>query len=215
MISVGVGVLMFVAWEYWGTGLQTAREQRKLAEQFEQTINRDALSRSPEKIAQPPPWFDPEPGDPVFRIRIPAIDLNDGRGFIVVEGVGQEELAKGPGHYPECSDTFARPLCTSFETTWPGQPGRVVVSGHRTTHLAPFRDTDELREGDAIVAETAWGTFVYRVYAQRSVSPSDSSIVVSIHSGRELVLTTCDPPMSAARRLITFARLEIASGRSA
>ncbi len=204
MISVGVGVLLFVAWVFWGTGLHTAREQRRLSESFE-----SAIRETPDRHSRrgPPASFAPAPGDPVFRIRIPAIDLNDGKGYIVVEGVGDHELERGPGHYPECGAHFDRPLCTPFDAVWPGEEGRVVVSGHRTTHLAPFLHTDELDPGDEIVLETTWGTFRYVVYAQRSVEPDDATIVVPIHDDRQLVLTTCDPPLSAARRLVTFARL--------
>lgn len=83
-----------------------------------------------------------------------------------------------------------------------------MVSGHRTTHLAPFLHTDELETGDEIILRTSWGTFTYVVYDQRSVEPDDSTIVVPVKDDHQLVLTTCDPPLSAARRLITFARLE-------
>lgn len=42
--------------------------------------------------------------------RFPALYLNDGRGYVVVEGVGDDELAKGPGHYPSCDRLFRPPL---------------------------------------------------------------------------------------------------------
>lgn len=204
-LSVGTGVLLFVAWEYWGTGLYTAHEQDRLAEQLDASIERGLAMVVP--VMGPFSDFDPGPGDPVFRIKIPAIDLNDGKGFVVVEGVGEDELARGPGHYPACGGDFGPPLCAPFPAVWPGLEGRTVVSGHRTTHLAPFLDTGELERGDEIVVEAVWGTFTYRVYAQRSVDPGDATIVAEVEGRQELVLTTCDPPLSAARRLITYARL--------
>lgn len=202
-ISLGAGVLMFVAWELWGTGFYTAHHQAILEQR---------LSAEPHFVAPPhaepgpPDDFRPGPGDPVFKILIPKIDLNGGKGYVVVEGVGDAQLALGPGHYPSCRVGFAPPLCTSFPEVWPGEDGRVVVSGHRTTHLAPFLHVDQLAEGDKIVIETRWGRFTYEVTAQRSVLPTDPTIVTQRDSP-ELVLTTCDPPGSAAHRLITFARL--------
>lgn len=204
-ISVGAGVLMFVAWQLWGTGLYTSSQQRTLESE---------LSRLPRFVAHadappgPPASFQPTPGDPVFRIQIPAIELNDGKGYVVVQGVGREQLATGPGHYPSCGNQFKAPLCTQYPEVWPGQAGRVVVSGHRTTHLAPFLHTDQLTKGNEIIVTSQWGNFTYIVYDQRSVDDSDTSIVVPRPGKYELVLTTCDPPGSASRRLITFARLE-------
>jgi sortase A len=142
----------------------------------------------------------------VFRIKIPAIDLSQ----IVVEGVGTEELSKGPGHYPSCRSGFEKPLCTEFMEAWPGQDRRVIVSGHRTTYGAPFWDLDKLEGGDRIVTETKWGTFTYTVTGQRIVKPDARDIVIPGSSG-ELVLTTCNPKFSAAQRLIILAALKNAS----
>lgn len=195
MISLGVGVLLFVAWVLWGTGLYTAQAQKDLAEEFDrQPVVRDA--------GRPPKGYAPGPGAPVFRIRIPKIDIN----YIVVEGVDEESLKLGPGHYPKCRRDFPEPYCTNFPAAWPGTNGRVVVSGHRTTYKAPFFDLDKVETGDKIYIETKWGNFTYEVYDQRIVEPTDPAIVIQKDNVRELVLTTCNPKFSAAQRLITFAR---------
>lgn len=202
LISVGVGVLLFVAWVLYGTGLQTAREQAKMAEQFDAAT---PIQAAP--LGGPPKSFNPGPGDPVFRMKIPKINLNGGKGFMVVEGVDAVSLQRGPGHYPSCRDGFAQPLCTGFPAAWPGEKGRVIVSGHRTTYLQPFFDIDKLSKGDEIFIETRWGDFTYVVYKQQIVAPDDPSIVISRQDTRELVLTTCNPRFSAAQRLITYARM--------
>ena len=201
LISLGVGVLLFVAYVIWGTNLHTAREQDRLAQEFDaQPLIQEG------EAGRPPKDFDPKPGDAVMRIRIPKIDLNDGKGYIVVEGVDEETLKAGPGHYPECRPGFPKPLCTGFPAAWPGEKGRVIVSGHRTTYKAPFFDIDKLDNGDKIFLETKWGNFVYEVYEQRAVAPTDPQIVIQKDNVRELVLTTCNPKFSASERLITFAR---------
>ncbi|MDQ3940155.1 MAG: sortase [Actinomycetota bacterium] len=207
LISTGVGVLLFVLWILYGTGFYTHQQQDRLSDLFD----RQQVLPAKKGNSGPPKGFSPDPGDPVFRIRIPKIDLNDGKGFMVVEGVGDEELALGPGHYPSCRPGFDPSLCTKFPAAWPGEKGRVIVSGHRTTHAQPFYDVNELGKGDKIFIETKWGDFTYVVYDLRIVSPTTQAIVVDKRGTRELVLTTCNPRFSAAERLIVFAEmLEVA-----
>ena len=206
LISVGVGILLFVGWILWGTGLYTARQQERLEEQFARQPTFSAATSPTRDGSGPPTIFRPGSGDPVFRLRIPAIDLSQ----IVVEGVGTEELRKGPGHYPSCRPGFGEPLCTDFKEAWPGQNRRVIVSGHRTTYGAPFWDLDKLERGDGIVTETKWGNFDYTVTTKRIVQPDARDIVIPGSIG-ELVLTTCNPKFSAAQRLIVFAELETGS----
>src|SRR3989337_1004084 len=90
LISVGVGVLLFVAWTLWGTGIYTHRQQRALAVEFDRLLERP-VPPDPE-LGGPPKGFNPGPGEGVFRIRIPKADVD----HVVVEGVGMEELRKGP-----------------------------------------------------------------------------------------------------------------------
>ena len=210
LISLGVGVLLFVLWTLYGTGIYTAKEQNKLSEQwnalpeFHATAPDTSDPTSP--YHGPPKGYAPGPGEPVFRIKIPRIHLNDDKGFMVVEGVDEAALQKGPGHYPACRPGFALPLCTSIEG-WPGEKKRVIVSGHRTTYLHPFLHIDQLREGDPIYVDTKWGDFTYEVTEQKAVPSTDVSIFRSLNEDAELILTTCHPPFSATERLITYARM--------
>jgi sortase A len=203
LMSLGLGVLLFVAWVIWGTNLETARHQDRLAEEFD---NLQPFEVEGDKAGQPPKDYAPRPGEPIFRLMIPKLDLNDGKGYIVVEGVDEESLKLGPGHYPKCRPDFAKPLCTEFPAAWPGTKGRVILSGHRTTYKAPFFDVDKLSNGDKLILETKWGRFTYEVYDQRVVVPTDPAIIVKKDNVKELVLTTCNPKFSASQRLITFAR---------
>ena len=133
-------------------------------------------------------------GDPLGRISIPRID----KRFVFVAGTGLESLKKGPGHYAG---------------TWlPGQKGTIGIAGHRTTYLAPFRHLDRMRMRDKIVLKMPYGRFTYKVESTQVVSPSRTSVLRYV--GRErLVLTTCTPLHSAARRLIVMARLTGATPR--
>jgi sortase A len=199
LISVGCGVLLFVVWTLWGTGLITARHQSALEEAW---AHEPAIELADSDNVKVPESFQPKAGEGVFRLKIPKIEFND----IVVEGVNREDLYKGPGHYPSCRPGFPRPLCTDFEEMWPGENGRVIVSGHRTTYGAPFFDLDKLRPGDEIEAETRWGDFTYEVTKLEVVD--DTSLAIAIQNDvAEIVLTTCNPKFSADQRLIVYASL--------
>lgn len=127
-------------------------------------------------------------GEAIGRLRIPRIGLN----IVVVQGTTESALQKGPGHYPE--------------TPIPGLGGTTGIAGHRTTYLAPFRDIDKLRVGDAITIEMPYADFSYRVEKIKIVDPSDVQIVHEVGHER-VVLTACHPIYSAAQRYAVFARL--------
>jgi sortase A len=127
-------------------------------------------------------------GDAVARIRIPAI----GAKYVVVKGTDAGDLRKGPGFYPQ--------------TPFPGTNGTTAIAGHRTTYMAPFRNLDDLDAGDEIVVEMPYGKFTYKVERTRIVSPDALWVIQRVGYAR-LVLSACHPLYSAAKRIVTFARL--------
>jgi sortase A len=206
MISVGMGILLFVVWTLWGTGLLAQRDQTRLAAEFERLPPLPVSAKREGRPSGPPEGFRPAAGEPVFRLRIPAIGLD----HIVVEGVAEEQLELGPGHYPSCRKGFERPLCTEAGEVWPGERGRVIVSGHRTTYGAPFWALDQLERGDAIETQTKWGAFTYRVSGKEIVPPDSRDIANPRGTkGYEIVFTTCNPRFSAAERLIVYAEMQL------
>lgn len=206
LISVGVGILLFVVWTLYGTGLYTARQQDQLAQEFDRlpVFERTTPEGDPAP-AVPPPSYDPGPGAPVFRMSLPTIE---DKPMMVVEGVDTDELKLGPGHYPSCRPGFEKPLCTEWDEIFPGEKGRVIVSGHRTTYGQPFWALDRMERGDPIEIETQWGDFTYEVTG-KEVVPADSRQIVVESDKYELVLTTCNPKFSAAERLIVYAELDM------
>jgi sortase A len=130
-----------------------------------------------------------ETGQGIGRIEIPAIGLDT----VFVEGTDTSTLQKGPGRYPE--------------TAFPGQGRTIGIPGHRTTYLAPFREINEVADGDEIVLEMPYGTFTYTVEKHEIVEPSQVEIVDDVGYER-LVLTACHPLYSAAQRWAVFAKLD-------
>jgi sortase A len=203
LATTGVLLLADVAvtllWQEPVSALFAARSQDELEDQLDATSRRFEQASQPARAGQPRRRLTParaarayearlRTGRAFGRIEMPTLD----RSFVMAEGTNAATLRKAPGHYPS--------------TDLPGQRGTVAVAGHRTTYGAPFADLDELRRGEPIVVEMPYGRFMYRVEVNRIVEPT--AWWVTRTSGHErLVLTTCHPPFSAAKRLVVFARL--------
>jgi sortase A len=197
LITAGVLVLLFVVYQLWGTGIQEARAQDSLEDQFAEVLQNagsdlpgtDATTPSttaPPVTTAPPPA--PPDGDAAAHIAIPKIGLDK----IVVEGVSVADLKRGPGHYP------GSPM--------PGQPGNAAIAGHRTTYGAPFNRIDELNPGDEILVTTLQGAFRYEVFDQQIVTP-DQVEVLNDYGDNRLTLTACNPKYSARQRIVVIAKL--------
>lgn len=196
LIWAGAIVLLFVAYQLWGTNLAEARAQSSLEDDFAELLATTTTTTSPPTTAPAttttttttPPPPPPADGEAVAHIVIPRIGVDK----IVVEGVSRDDLKKGPGHYPQ--------------TPLPGQPGNAAIAGHRTTYGAPFHRIDELEPGDEIQITTLQGSFTYEVSGQQIVSPSQVEVVNDQGDDR-LTLTSCHPKYSAAQRIIVTAML--------
>jgi sortase A len=199
LIGAGVLILLFTAYQIWGTALLEARTQSALRTTLQSETNnqeiRHALAEASalDKLPTGPPVTasttgDPAEGDPIGDIRIPVIGINQ----VFVEGTNTDDLRKGPGHY--------------IGTPLPGQAGNAAIAGHRTTYGHPFYNLDGVQKGDPIVITTLQGIFVYDAIGSQVVSPTDTSVVDNTLSNL-LTLTTCNPRFSASTRLIVHAQL--------
>jgi sortase A len=207
LVTVGLLILLFVAYQLWGTGIFTARAQSDLRRKFHTEIQDNPTvastsSTAPTKTTKKGATTTVSPstapkvvavlndGDPVGQIRIPRIGVN----LIFVQGTARDDLSKGPGHYP------ASPL--------PGQLGNAAIAGHRTTHGKPFYNLNELKPGDDIFIDTMYGHYDYRVTSQQIVAPTDVAVVGPTPDA-QLTLTTCNPRYSARQRLVIHAKLYV------
>ena len=199
LIGGGVVLLLFTAYQIWGTSIQESHTQSGLRTQLQQETNseeiRHALAEESalDKLPTGPPvaapqTSDPAEGEPIGDIRIPVIGINQ----VVVEGINTPDLRKGPGHY--------------IGTPLPGETGNAAIAGHRTTYGHPFYNLDSVKVGDPIVLTTLQGIFVYDTTKSFVVSPSDTSVIKNVFADM-LTLTTCNPRFSASTRLIVQAEL--------
>ncbi len=204
-MTLGLLILLFVAYQLWGTGILTARAQHELKNDFAKaqqayaagqttstTVRHPSstVPRSTSTTTQPVRPAPPVPaeGEPEGLISIPRIGIN----MAFVEGVSRDDLKKGPGHYPD--------------TPMPGTLGNAAIAGHRTTFLHPFYDVDKLKPGDDIVIETLAGKFTYKMTQQLIVRPTDVHVVDNTPDA-QLTLTSCNPKFSAEERIVIKARL--------
>jgi sortase A len=201
LIAAGVLILLFVAYQLWGTGLREAQAQNRLENQFEERLREVEVEVDEPPVGEtttttaPPPR--PEIGSAAANIVIERIGVNK----IVVEGFSLANLKDGPGHHPD--------------TPMPGQPGNVAIAGHRTTYGAPFNRIDELMPGDPIVITTLQGTFRYEVMDEegdgngnRIVRPSEVEVLEDKGDNR-VTLIACHPKYSARQRIVVTGRLVV------
>lgn len=206
LMTAGTLILLFVAYQLWGTGLQEAKSQKGLTSDFNEALADVATSTTTtipttttlpgqppdttvKPVVQEPVYPLPNIGDPVAQIRIPKIGITR----TVVEGTDVHQLARGPAHYP------ATPL--------PGQKGNVAIAGHRTTYGQPFHNVDKLEPGDQIFLKTLQGDFVYIVSGTEIVKPSQVEVLEDKGDNR-LTLTACHPKYSLKERIVITAMLE-------
>jgi len=110
-------------------------------------------------------------GVSIGEIQIPRLGL----AAMVVQGDSAAILQRAVGHLAD--------------TALPGEPGNVVLAGHRDTFFRPLK---RVRAGDAITLKTRNGDFEYLVESTAVVRPSDLQVIQPTN-GRTLTLITCFP----------------------
>ena len=196
-IGMGSFVLYFLVYQLVGTNAVTSRGQSDLRNELQRewaaapaAPKKDSKKVEPRRVAR---------GKALAVIDIPKIQLDN---KVVVEGVGREELRKGPGHVPS--------------TVLPGQDGTFGVSGHRTTYGAPFYRLNELTKGDTITVVSREAIYTSTVTRTAIVRPTDVQVLDNVKGpdGKPkatITLTTCHPRYSARQRLIVFGDLSFTS----
>lgn len=200
-ITVGLVLLLFVAYQLVWTNVEAGRAQNQVAD----TI-RDQWQRPAGGTGAAVDMGNLDFGEGFAFMRIPR--LGSDYSVPVVEGVQLDDLARGVGHYRR--------------TAGPGEVGNFSVAGHRATNGEPFARLDRMRKGDVVVTETRDAWFTYVVDRTLIVLPTDTWVIDPVPGkpGAEptealLTLTTCNPRWASTERLIVFAHLEAERPKSA
>ena len=202
VVLVACGLLGYSLWETRISGWVAEREQANLRVEFKQVAVTSSTATNPPRVRQgaslPRAGTTPQErvipvlpatGKLVGQLQITAIDLD----WMVVAGTDSATLKKGPGAW--------------LSGAFPGAPGNATLAAHRTTYGGPFRRLGDLQQGDTIIFTSPTGSrseFVIR--GMGVVSPKDVYVTRDV-PGVRLTLLTCDPPGTAARRLVIQAEL--------
>jgi sortase A len=199
LVSVGLALLGYVAWEFWGTGWVSHRHR---------AVAMGEIHRA---------WAEPQTRSEEVKTRfgkagaiveIPAF----GRHYAVpvLEGTDSDILAVGYGHFTG--------------TAGPGRIGNYVLAAHRVTHGEPLRRMPELKAGDVVRILTRQRTYTYRLISGGAdlIVPMTASWVTTPvphnpsggieppqRTGQRLItLTTCAELFHTDNRMIAFGVLE-------
>ncbi|MFF9339163.1 class E sortase [Streptomyces sp. NPDC014773] len=192
-ITLGVVMLLFVAYQLWWTNVLAGQETNQAKEKIEDTWAKG--ESKPDVFA---------PGEGFAIMYIPKLDVV----VPVAEGISKPKvLDKGMvGHYGEGKLKTAMPA---------DKQGNFAVAGHRNTHGEPFRYINRLKPGDPIVVETQDAYYTYEMASiLPQTEPSNISVIDPVPKGsgftgpgRYITLTTCTPEFTSTYRMIVWGKL--------
>lgn len=136
--------------------------------------------------------YAPEAVVEIGTVEIPKIGVTQR----LMHGVTLRNIDVGPSHWPG--------------SAMPGEPGNMVVAGHRVTHGRPFRNLDQLAAGDEVVVTANGRRATYRVAHSFVVTPDRTDIANPTQTPM-LTMFACHPPGSARQRYVVRADLVTSS----
>jgi sortase A len=218
LITAGVVVLLYLGWQLWWNDAVVANQQTTQAGELRESWATPSATAAPTPVGTDPA-APVNYGDPVVA-PVASIDASfanlyiprygDGWVRTIAEGVDPAKvLDEGSiGHYPG--------------TAMPGEVGNFAVAAHRSAYGGGMHLIDELQLGDAIYIETADGWYTYRFRNLEYVQPSDVDVIDPVPwatdvapTDRLITLTSCNPLLSTAERIIAYGVFESWQPRSA
>lgn len=204
LILAGLGLLGYVAWQFWGTNWVSKRDQREITSELQQNWQAGNGTK---------PKFVPK-GQASALIRIPKF----GKKYVVpvLEGVTEDILAKGYGHFQSGG-------VGGQKVAYPGDIGNYAIAAHRVTHGEPLRHMPDLRPGDKVIVETADATYTYELDTNPNAlvipftgvwvldplphNPNGGPEPKQVQGQRLITLTTCSEIFHTDNRMIAFGHL--------
>ncbi|MGM1018886.1 MAG: class E sortase [Actinomycetota bacterium] len=204
LLTAGVVVLLFVAWQMWiGDIIIAAEKNEEGSALTSEWADMPAPELPPligegeEKIWEPPILDHPAEGEKFATMLIPR--FGEDYNFPVAGGTSRAITLDpiGIGVYDQ--------------SKMPGEVGNFSVAGHRTTWGKPFNQIDRLQLNDPIVVETPEGWYTYRFRTLEYVTPTEVDVLRDVpqmpeaQTGeRYITLTACSPLYSLAERIVAY-----------
>lgn len=211
LITAGVVVLLFLVWQVWINNAVLASEQQALTNELQkewQSETSPTAAPDDSDFGAPPSFAGVPEGSTFATVYIPRLGSTSGR--VAINSVDlPSALNHGYyGHYPQ--------------TQWPGQAGNFALAVHRTNWGSPFGDSDKMQSGDKIYVETKEGYYTYVFRNYEYVLPTSVSVILptpgknAVTQGQSIItITTCNPLLGDAERLIVYGVLDSWRPRSA
>ncbi|MDJ0339925.1 class E sortase [Cryobacterium sp. PH31-O1] len=218
LITASALVLLFLGWQLWWNDMIMANSQSDAASEISQDwIDQDTATPEPVPTVDPAePSTTPVPVD--FGAPIVAAVPANAKAFAVlyVPRFGAEyhrSIAEGTGHDVLNSNRLG--IGHYAGTQMPGEVGNFAVAAHRSAFGGAMHLINELQLGDAIYVQTADGYYTYRYRDTEYVAPSQVQVLASVPNKPEgtavdriITLTSCNPLLSTAERIIAYGVLE-------
>ncbi len=200
LMTAGVILLLFVAWQLWWTNVESDALQRDVVKDFAQSQAPAPQPAGPADYGPPAVGAEPGTGETIGIMYVPRFGADYTRP--IVQGTTPAVLdALGLGHYAG--------------TAMPGDIGNFAVAGHRQTHGAVLDNIDALVPGDKIYVQTREGYYVYVFRDSEIVLPAQRAVLLPVPnqpgvSPTEsiLTMTTCHPRYGSEERFIAYSVLE-------
>ena len=203
LIAAGLGMLGYVAWQFWGTNWVSHRAQERIVTDVRRDWDEPATGASRDDGVRVPE------GVATALVRIPR--FGDDYVIPVLEGTSDDVLAAGFGHFAD--------------TAGPGQKGNYALAAHRVTHGEPLRRMPDLQAGDEVIIETRTTTYTYEltsggddlvvpftagwVVDPLPTNPEQGGVQPTQEPGQRLItLTTCSEIFHTDNRMIAFGVLK-------
>jgi sortase A len=207
LITLGVILLLFVAWQLWWTNVESDAKQSEIIKNFAQDLSGSAgpvasgptaaapVDYGPPKIAEAPGH-----GGTIGSMYIPRVGADYTRP--IVQGTSTDVLdTLGLGHYSD--------------SAMPGATGNFAVAGHRQTHGAVLDNIHTLVPGDKIYVQTKDGFYVYVFRNNQIVLPSATDVLLPVPTQPAarptegyLTMTSCNPRVGSQERILAYSLLD-------
>jgi len=205
LITAGIILLLFVAWQLWWTNVESDAKQSEVIKEFAQDLvaPAPAVPDAPpaaEDFGEPVVGTAPGHAGTIGIMYIPRFGPNYTRP--IVQGTTSDVLdTLGLGHYAN--------------TAMPGAVGNFAVAGHRQTHGAVLDNIHTLVPGDKIYVQTKDGYYVYVFRNNQIVMPDRTDVLEPVPTlpgvtptESYLTMTSCNPRFGAEERIIAYALLD-------
>jgi sortase A len=203
LIAGGLGLLGYVAWQFWGTNWVSHRAQERIVTDVRRDWDEPATGASRDDAVRVPE------GAATALVRIPR--FGDDYVMPVLEGTSDDVLAAGFGHFAD--------------TAGPGEKGNYALAAHRVTHGEPLRRMPDLQAGDEVIIETRTTTYTYEltsggddlvvpftagwVVDPLPTNPEEGGVQPAQEPGQRLItLTTCSEIFHTDNRMVAFGVLK-------